>query len=152
MYSKVHLFSYREKTNFTAGTSAQVFSTSIGKIGMIICYDLRFPELARKLALEGAEIITVSALWPTVRIDNWTVLLRARANENQLFVIGCNGCGIEGKIIWGGASAIISPLANFIAQAGPGEQTIIGTIEKREMSEFRKTVPCFDNRVPGAYS
>jgi predicted amidohydrolase len=151
-YSKVHLFSpTNEHLYFTAGPSAEVFSTSIGKIGMMICYDLRFPELARRLALDGAEIICVSALWPAVRIENWTLLLRARANENQLFMIGCNGCGTEGKTTWGGASAIISPLVHIIAQAGPGEQIILGALERGEMSRFRKTIPCFDDRAPWAY-
>jgi predicted amidohydrolase len=95
---KVHLFSpYNEQGHFAAGTSAEVFSTSIGKVSMMICYDLRFPELARRLALDGAEIICPSALWPAVRIENWSLLLRARANENQLFMIGCNGCGPPGE-------------------------------------------------------
>jgi predicted amidohydrolase len=152
-YSKVHLFSpTSENMHFAAGTSAEVFSTSIGKIGMMICYDLRFPELARKLALDGAEIICVSALWPAGRVEHWSLLLRARANENQLFVIGCNGCGSEGKIKWGGSSAIISPMADVIAQAGTGEQTILGALDTREMRRFRKAIPCFGDRVPGAYA
>lgn len=152
-YRKVHLFSlYNEQRHFGYGTSAQVFSTSIGKIGMMICYDLRFPELARKMALDGAEIICVSALWPLVRIEHWSLLLRARAIENQLFVVGCNGCGAEEKITWGGASAIISPLGSVLAQAGPGEQSIVGALDPFEMSEFRKTIPCFEDRVPAVYN
>ncbi|MGA2401239.1 MAG: carbon-nitrogen family hydrolase [Syntrophobacteraceae bacterium] len=151
-YRKVHLFSlYNEQRYFSEGTSAEVFSTSIGKIGLMICYDLRFPELARRLAIDGAEIICVSALWPLVRIDHWSLLLRARAVENQLFVIGCNGCGAEEKITWGGASAVISPLGSVVALAGPGEQSILGALDKREMSEFRKTIPCFEDRVPEVY-
>jgi len=151
-YRKVHLFSlYNEQRHFGRGRSAEVFSTSIGKIGLMICYDLRFPELARKLAVEGAEIICVSALWPRVRIDHWSLLLRARAVENQLFVIGCNGCGAEEKITWGGASAIISPMGSVLAEAGPGEQSILGVLNEREMGEFRKTIPCFDDRVPEVY-
>ncbi len=151
-YRKVHLFSlYNEQRHFGYGTCAQVFSTSIGKIGMMICYDLRFPELARKMALDGAEIICVSALWPLVRIEHWSLLLRARAIENQLFVVGCNGCCAEEKITWGGASAIISPLGAVLAQAGPGEQPIAGAIDPFEMSEFRRTIPCFEDRMPEAY-
>ncbi len=76
-YRKVHLFTlYGEHKNFGRGKSAEVFSTSVGKIGAIICYELRFPELTRKLALAGAEIICVSALWPHVRIYHWSLLLR----------------------------------------------------------------------------
>ncbi|HIJ68396.1 MAG TPA: carbon-nitrogen family hydrolase [Deltaproteobacteria bacterium] len=152
-YRKVHLFSlYNEQRHFGYGTSAQVFSTSIGKIGMMICYDLRFPELARKMALDGAEIICVSALWPLVRIEHWSLLLRARAIENQLFVVGCNGCGAEEKITWGGASAIISPLGTVLAQAGQDEQSIVRALNPFEMSDFRKTIPCFEDRVPEVYN
>jgi predicted amidohydrolase len=151
-YHKVHLFShYNEHKHFAAGTSARVYSTSIGMIGMMICYDLRFPELGRRMALDGAEIICVSALWPSVRIEHWSLLLRARANENQLFVIGCNGCGTEGQNTWGGSSAIISPLARVIVGAGPDEQAICGALKEREMIEFREAIPCFDERVPAAY-
>ncbi len=151
-YRKVHLFSlYNEQKHFGAGRSAEVFSTSIGKIGLMICYDLRFPELARKLAVEGAEIICVSALWPRVRIDHWSLLLRARAVENQLFVIGCNGCGAEEKITWGGASAIISPMGTVLAEAGPDEKCIAGVLNKSEISEFRKIIPCFEDRAPEVY-
>jgi len=151
-YRKVHLFSlYNEQRHFGEGRSAEVFSTSIGKIGLMICYDLRFPELARKLAIRGAEIICVSALWPLVRIDHWSLLLRARAVENQLFVIGCNGSGAEKKITWGGASAIISPMGSVLAEAGPGEQSILGVLNEREISEFRKTIPCFEDRAPEVY-
>jgi predicted amidohydrolase len=152
-YRKVHLFSlYNEQRHFGSGQSAPVFPTSIGKIGMMICYDLRFPELARKMALNGAEIICVSALWPLVRIEHWSLLLRARAIENQVFVVACNGCGAEEKIIWGGASAIISPLGSVLAQAGPDQQRIRGTLSFSEMSEFRKTIPCFEDRVPAVYN
>jgi predicted amidohydrolase len=151
-YRKVHLFSlYNEQRHFGGGRSAEVFSTSIGKIGLMICYDLRFPELARKLAIEGAEIICVSSLWPLVRIDHWSLLLRARAVENQLFIIGCNGCGAEKKITWGGASAIISPMGSALAEAGPGEQSILAVLDEREIIEFRKTIPCFEDRAPAVY-
>jgi predicted amidohydrolase len=151
-YRKVHLFSlYNEQKHFGFGQSAPVFPTSIGKIGIMICYDLRFPELARRMALDGAEIICVSAQWPLVRIEHWPLLLRARAIENQLFVVGCNGCGKEEKITWGGHSAIISPWGTVLAQAGPGQQHIFGTLDFSEMSEFRKSIPCFEDRVPEAY-
>lgn len=152
-YRKVHLFSlYGEHRHFGKGEWAGVCSTSLGKIGVMICYDLRFPELARGLALQGAEVICVSAQWPTARIEHWSLLLRARAIENQLFVIGCNGCANEEKITWGGTSAIISPLGTVLAQAGPEEQSIVGVLRAREMEEFRKTIPCFEDRVPSVYA
>ncbi len=151
-YNKVHLFSlYGEHNWFRRGESIATFPTSIGRIGVMICYDLRFPELARKMALDGAEIICVSALWPLARIEHWSLLLRARAVENQLFVIGTNGCGTEQKIRWGGASAVISPWGDCIAAAGDTEQTIWGVLYADEMYEFRRTIPCFDDRSPKVY-
>ncbi|MCE5334926.1 MAG: carbon-nitrogen family hydrolase [Desulfobacteraceae bacterium] len=151
-YRKVHLFSlYNEHKNFGRGDSACVIPTSFGKIGLMICYDLRFPELARTMALEGADIICVSSMWPLTRLEHWTALLRARAIENQLFMVGCNGCGEEGKITWGGGSSIVSPLGTIVAQAGPEEKTIVGVLDQNEKDEFRRMIPCFEDRVPAAY-
>lgn len=152
-YRKVHLFSlYGEHENFGRGESARTFLTSIGRIGAMICYDLRFPEIARKMALEGARVICVSALWPLIRIGHWSLLLRARAVENQLFVIGANGCGAEEKkIVWGGSSAVVSASGEVIVSAGPDEQTIWGVLYAQEMDEFRKMIPCFQDRIPKAY-
>lgn len=151
-YRKVHLFSlYNEHRHFGKGGAAPVFDTSIGKIGVMTCYDLRFPELARKMALAGAEILCVSALWPVARADHWSLFLRARAVENQLFVVGCNGCGSLEKIPWGGTSALISPSGTAIAEAGPGDQTILGRLPVREKEDFRNMIPCFDDRAPEVY-
>jgi predicted amidohydrolase len=151
-YRKIHLFSlYGEHLYFGKGEWAGICSTKLGRIGVMICYDLRFPELARVMALEGAEVICVSALWPLARIEHWYLLLRARAIENQLFIIGCNGCGNEEKITWGGTSAIISPMGTVLAQAGPEEQNILGVLQAHETEQFRKTIPCFKDRAPEVY-
>ncbi len=94
MYRKVHLFSLTgEDRRFEPGRKAVVSKTSLGSIGLMICYDLRFPELCRSLALDGATIVVVMAQWPAERVVHWDVLLRARAIENQLFVLGANRCG-----------------------------------------------------------
>ncbi len=151
-YRKVHLFSlHREHENFGRGSRTGVFNTSVGKIGVMICYDLRFPELARKMALEGAEILCVSALWPLVRIKHWLVLLRARAVENQLFVVAANGCGFGEKIVWGGGSALVSPLGEVLNGAGRRDENISADFNARDLAEFRKLIPCFDDRFPSAY-
>ncbi len=151
-YRKVHLFTlYQEHKHFGRGKSAGTVQTGDAGIGAMICYDLRFPELARRIALDGAEIICVSALWPLERIDHWSLLLKARAVENQLFVIGTNGCGIEGRITWGGNSAIFSPWGETLAAAGTEEQTIVGVLHGGEIEEVRKLIPCFEDRSPEAY-
>lgn len=151
-YRKVHLFSlHHEDEHFGRGETSLVCSTAVGKLGIMICYDLRFPELGRRLALDGARIICVSAEWPRTRIDHWSLLLRSRAVENQLFVIGCNGCGVEKKMKYGGASAIVSPMGKVLVEAGTGPETIAAALDMQEIESFRKLIACFPDRVPAAY-
>ncbi|GLI36124.1 carbon-nitrogen hydrolase [Desulforhabdus amnigena] len=152
-YRKIHLFSYnREHEYFGRGEKSVVCSTSVGRLGIMICYDLRFPELARRLALDGAEILCISALWPTTRINHWSLLLRSRALENQMFVMGCNGCGKEQNLRYGGASAIVSPTGELLAEGKDGEEQVITTLDQDLMTAFRRQIPCFEDRLPGAYN
>lgn len=152
-YRKMHLFSLTgEQDYFERGQFPLVCDTSLGRLGIEICYDLRFPELSRRLALDGAEILCFSAQWPVARIDHWSLLLRSRAIENQLFIIACNGCGIEGNTKFGGASAIISPTGKLLAEAHQSEQTIIARLNFTEMMDFRRHIPCFSDRLPGTYN
>ena len=151
-YRKIHLFSLsHEDHHFGRGGTPVICSTSLGRIGIMICYDLRFPELARRLALDGAEMICVSAQWPVPRIEHWSLLLRARAIENQLFTIGCNGCGKEGKLRYGGASAVTSPTGITLAKAGSHEEHLCTTVNFEETAHFRHLIDCFSDRVPEAY-
>jgi omega-amidase len=151
-YRKIHLFSMnREDEHFGRGSQVLVCNTQAGRIATMICYDLRFPELARRLALDGANLLCVSALWPQARIDHWSLLLRARALENQLFVLGCNGSGKDGKTIFGGRSALISPQSTPLAEANDQEQRLLAPLELNELSHFREQIPCLADRVPGAY-
>jgi omega-amidase len=152
-YRKIHLFSLTsEHDYFERGQVPVVCDTGVGRLGIEICYDLRFPELSRRLALDGAEILCFSALWPVARIDHWSLLLRSRAIENQLFIIACNGCGFEGNTQYGGASAIISPTGKPLAEAHRGEETIIARLNFAEMMDFRRHIPCFSDRLPGMYN
>jgi len=151
-YRKVHLFSlHGEDLHFGRGRSPLVCSTGAGRLGIMICYDLRFPELARRLAMDGAEILCVSALWPIARIDHWSILLRSRALENQLFVIGCNGCGREGMLQYGGASAIVSPTGAILAEAGIQENRLTAILDPEEITLFRQQIPCLSDRAPEVY-
>ena len=152
-YRKMHLFSpHGEELHFKRGERPVVCCTAVGRVGVMICYALRFPELARRLALDGAEILCVSALWPAARVDHWSLLLRGRAVENQLFVVGCNGCGDLGKMTMGGASAVIAPTGEVIAEAGAGESRLTATLRMADMEDFRRRIPCFFDRLPGAYN
>ena len=152
VYRKIHLFSLLgEDRAFSGGDSWLLAETSIGKVGVIICYDLRFPELSRRLALEGARVICVPAQWPKPRQEHWRTLLRARAIENQLFVVACNACGIIGKLDFFGMSMIIDPKGEVLADAGECDRDIIAPLDMQMMDDWRAQIPCFNDRRPECY-
>jgi len=151
-YRKLHLFSLLgEDKAFKGGDGWCLAETSLGKIGVIICYDLRFPELSRRLALEGARVICVPAQWPKPRQEHWRTLLRARAIENQLYVVSCNACGLIGKLDFFGMSMIIDPKGEVLADGGelPGE--IVAPLSWETMDTWRAQIPCFNDRRPEVY-
>ena len=151
-YRKLHLFSLLgEDKAFKGGDGWCLAETSLGKIGVIICYDLRFPELSRRLALEGARVICVPAQWPKPRQEHWRTLLRARAIENQLYVVSCNACGQIGKLDFFGMSMVIDPKGELLADAGelPGEATAL--LDWQLMDAWRAQIPCFADRRPDCY-
>jgi predicted amidohydrolase len=151
-YRKLHLFSLLgEDKAFDSGDNWLLADTSIGKVGVIICYDLRFPELSRRLALEGAAVICVPAQWPKPRQEHWRTLLRARAIENQLFVVSCNACGLIGKLDFFGMSMIIDPKGEVLAESGEAEGEIYAQLDMQTMADWRAQIPCFNDRKPDQY-
>lgn len=151
-YRKIHLFSLmQEDRSFDSGDSWLLIDSSVGKIGVFICYDLRFPELARRLAIEGAEILVVPGEWPKPRQEHWRTLLRARAIENQLFVVAANCCGMTGKLDFCGMSMIIDPKGELLAEAGYETQNIVATLDFDLMAAWRQQIPCFNDRKPEIY-
>lgn len=152
VYRKIHLFSLLgEDRAFSGGDFWLLADTSIGRVGVIICYDLRFPELSRRLAVEGAQVICVPAQWPKPRQEHWRTLLRARAIENQLFVVSCNTCGMVGKLDFFGMSMIIDPKGELLAEAGEEEGELFAALDMNAMNEWRAQIPCFNDRRPGIY-
>jgi len=151
-YRKIHLFSLmQEDRSFDGGNEWLLVATTVGRIGVFICYDLRFPELARRLALEGADILVVPGEWPKPRQEHWRTLLRARAIENQLFVVAANCCGMVGKLDFFGMSMIIDPKGEVVAEAGYEPQSIIATLDFAAMAAWREQIPCFNDRKPECY-
>jgi len=151
-YRKAHLFSMiGEDKNLEAGTSAVVCETGSRRFGLMICYDLRFPEICRTLALKGAEVVIVSAQWPAARIDHWDTLLRARAIENQLFVVAANRYGQEGNLIYPGHSQMISPQGEVIAMSASPESATTARLDLTEIQKFRKQFDCLSERAPSIY-
>ncbi len=151
-YRKIHLFSHtQEDKYFCAGNRAVVCETSAGPVGLMLCYDLRFPELCRTLTLSGALLILTSAQWPLERIIHWDILVRARAIENQIFMVAANRCGMENSIEYGGSSLLVSPFGEILARAEDRECIISSEIDFTELAEFRRKIPCLNERMPDTY-
>ncbi|MBJ6725619.1 carbon-nitrogen family hydrolase [Geomesophilobacter sediminis] len=151
-YRKMHLFSLMgEDRSLDAGDAAVVVPTSVGSIGLMICYDIRFPELARRLTLDGASIIAVPGEWPKPRQDHWRTILRARAMENQLFVIAANACGVTGKLDFFGDSLVLGVKGEILGEGGyePGE--VVAELDPAEMLSWRGQITCLKDRRPDCY-
>lgn len=144
-YRKIHLFTPTgENDYFAPGNKEVVAKTSIGPVGLMTCYDLRFPELCRSLALQGAIIVLISAEWPLERIEHWDILLKARALENQLFIIAANICGQDPTIVYGGCSQIVSPQGKVLAKAERKACLLDFEINMNEITEFRNQIPSLE--------
>jgi omega-amidase len=142
IYNKLHLLKlFNEDLYFSAGDQIQVNTFKWGTTGLAICYDLRFPEMFRKMALNPVDIILLVAEWPTKRIEHWRTLVRARAIENQVFLAAVNCVGTQGKESFGGCSCIISPSGQILAEANPEQEIlIISEINIDSINEYRKSM------------
>ncbi len=151
-YSKIHPFSYGGECDiFTAGEDVCMFSLGEIDFGMTICYDLRFPELYQRLSA-GCGCIIVSANWPRSRREHWITLLKARAIENQCYIIGCNRTGTGGGIEYSGDSCIISPEGTVIACAqGNDSQLITAELSASAVSDLRESFPLKNDRKNTLY-
>ena len=151
-YDKTHLFTPMEEDDYYAcGDHLCRFTLDGVKCGIIICYDVRFPELIRKLALKGMDMLFVVSQWPKERIFHLRTLTAARAIENQMFVVYCNSCGTAGKTVYGGNSAIIEPFGKTIALAGETEEIISSICDMQILSDIRSSIPVFRDRRPELY-
>jgi predicted amidohydrolase len=147
-YRKVHLFGpLKEDRHFAPGTAVAVADLEIGKVGVALCYDLRFPELARKMALRGAELLVYPSQWPEIRLGHFHTLLAARAIENQLFTAGANRAGRNGALVFGGGSTVIGPRGEIVAQLGEEEGLIEADIDLALVAEVRAEISYLAGRV-----
>jgi deaminated glutathione amidase len=160
-YRKIHMFDvlvggreYRESDGEAPGDAIVLSATASGVgLGLTICYDLRFPELYRRLAVDGARILAVPAAFtePTTR-DHWEVLLRARAIENQAFVIAANQVGRHAPgLRTGGRSMIVDPWGLVLAQAPDTESYAIADLDLDRQARIRADLPSLANRRPEVY-
>lgn len=141
-YSKLHPFTLGgESDNYQKGQDVVIVDCGEFKLAPFICYDLRFPEIFRRAVTRGANLFTVIANWPAVRIEHWITLLKARAIENQSYVIGVNRAGRDPFLEYPGASMIVDPLGRVIAELGPGESSFSAEILLDELAQIRLTLP-----------
>jgi len=156
-YDKIHLFDvkvqdrqaeYSESRSFEPGTEVVTLATPVGHLGLTICYDLRFPELYRKLLLAGAQVVTVpSAFTRTTGQAHWEVLLRARAIENQCFVIAANQGGVHNETRETfGHSMIIDPWGTVLGCLETGPGVVVADIDLEQLARIRRDMPIASHR------
>lgn len=152
-YHKVHLFHLGEEhKKFVAGQYTRVVSTPIGKIGLGICYDIRFPEFVRKEVLAGAEMLIIPSAWPKLRIEHYRTLLRARAIESLCFVISANKVGKNAEgLQYGGHSVVIDPWGKILGELKTTTGILEVKIDLKQVREIRKKFPVFQARRPEIY-
>ncbi|WP_042162333.1 carbon-nitrogen family hydrolase [Paenibacillus gorillae] len=151
-YSKIHLFRLMEEEKYlAAGDKLGQLQIEGHQAGMMICYDIRFPELSRKLALEGAKLLFVPAEWPHPRLHHWRTLLTARAIENQMYVIACNRTGTSGETSFFGHSMVLDPWGETIVEGGEEEAILYADIDLSLVDSVRAKIPVFEDRRPKLY-
>ena len=160
VYRKIHMFdvevggvTYRESEAEQPGDEIVTAAAGAVEVGLSVCYDLRFPELYRILAVRGARLITVpSAFTLATGRDHWEVLLRARAIENQAFVLAPNQVGeAPPHYVSYGRSMIVDPWGVVLAQAADGENVIVADLDLERQTALRESLPSLANRRPEAY-
>lgn len=151
-YRKSHLFTpLAEPKHLASGDSIRTFDTDSGRVGVLICYEIRFPEVARILALMGAKIIFVPAQFPKPKLNIWHTLLAARAIENQLFIAACNRVGADNKQSYFGHSLVVDPSGSFIVEAEEDEAELICDVDLSLIEKVRGEIRVFEDRRSKLY-
>jgi predicted amidohydrolase len=147
-YRKIHLFGFAggETTVLTGGTDVVTTDLDGTTTGLATCYDLRFPELFRVFVDRGAELFLLPSAWPTPRIAHWSLLSRARAVEDQAFVVALNGCGDQGGLALGGRSVVVDPWGNVLAEGGDDEQVLVVDLDLAQVAKVRADFPVLADR------
>ena len=159
-YQKIHLFTpFGEDRTFDSGDEPVVVDTSVGRVGVAICYDIRFPELTRWYLHRRCEILAVPAQWPEARAPHWRILLKARAIENSCFVVGCNRTGndpnlkkADASLTFPGDSRIIDPMGEVQASGDGENRPLEAEIDLRRIRTIRRYLPVVKDWRPEVYS
>jgi predicted amidohydrolase len=154
VYRKLHLYDalgFKESDKFIAGSDlTRPIETDLGKIGMMICYDLRFPELSRLLTLMGADVLVAPSGWVQgeVKVEHWQTMVRARALENGCYVIAPGQVGN----IYIGHSMVVDPFGRTVAEMGENEGLEVVELDSRMVAEVREKLPLLKNRRRDVYT
>ena len=148
-YQKIHLFTYQSKESeiLAPGTSIAVIPTELGNLGLATCYDLRFPELFRKMLDQGAEFFLISSAWPTPRLEHWLLLNRTRALENLSYLISSNCVGINRGTPFAGHSLVVGPMGEMIAEGNDEECVVWGEVNRNIVLRARSEFSALKDRV-----
>jgi predicted amidohydrolase len=153
-YRKIHRFGFGEGEpvlmeageNLVTAPLTAPDGTVTATLGLATCYDLRFPELFRQLLDAGSDVFVVPAAWPAARVEHWSLLGRARAVENQSFVVQCNTGGEHSGHVMGGRSQVVSPLGEVLAVAGGGDEVLAVDLDMTEVARYRAAFPVLTDR------
>ncbi|MEU9715271.1 carbon-nitrogen family hydrolase [Streptomyces sp. NPDC047976] len=150
-YRKIHRFGFDqgEAVLMSAGDSLTTVVLPEQTLGLATCYDLRFPELFRGLVDAGATTMVVSAGWPARRREHWTLLNRARAVEDQSYVLACATAGTHAGVEQAGHSLVVDPWGEVLAEAGPGEAVLTVDLDPAKVAETRDQFPALKDRTLG---
>ncbi|MFJ3823059.1 carbon-nitrogen family hydrolase [Streptomyces nodosus] len=150
-YRKIHRFGFDkgEAVLMGAGTEPVTVSLPGTTLGVATCYDLRFPELFRALVDAGAETLVIPAGWPERRRSHWTLLARARAVENQAFVLACGTAGAHAGVPQAGHSIVVDPWGEVLAEAGAEEEVLTVEFDPSKVAAVREQFPALKDRVLG---
>lgn len=152
-YRKLHLFPLTgEGLHYARGDEMVTAETSLGRIGAMICYDLRFPELARRLFLDGARLFVLSAQWPLARVAHWQALIRARAIENQAWFVCSNRAGTDPEgLVFPGSSMIVDPNGSVLALGDDQPGVVMADVDMDLVDRVRQTIPVGQDRREDLY-
>ncbi|MFF9456170.1 carbon-nitrogen family hydrolase [Streptomyces flaveolus] len=150
-YRKIHRFGFDKGEAVLMGAGSDLVTVRLPEttLGVATCYDLRFPELFRGLVDVGAETLVVPAGWPERRRSHWTLLARARAVENQAFVLACGTAGTHAGVPQAGHSIVVDPWGEVLAEAGADEEILTVEFDPAKVARTREQFPALKDRVLG---
>jgi predicted amidohydrolase len=150
-YRKIHRFGFDQGEAVLMGAGRELVTVRLPDttIGVATCYDLRFPELFRGLVDAGAETLVLAAGWPERRRSHWTLLARARAVENQAFVLACGTAGTHAGVPQAGHSIVVDPWGEVLAEAGSGEEVLTVDFDPAKAATTREEFPVLKDRMLG---